>query len=134
MTLFLAESGGTDLTTLLIPLVVVSLSMCIPIVAIITEHFQKKEKMRLMEKAIEHGVNPDELSFDDPPKPRMPYRAGMINLAVGVALLLGDRYVDFGFGSVHFPLMLGGFIVGLVGVALLINDYMNRHRFDNPQG
>jgi len=93
MTLFLADSNGNDLTTLLIPLVVVSLSMCIPIVAIITEHFQKKEKMRLMEKALEHGVNPEALKLEDPPKPRLPYRAGMVNVAVGVALVLGDRQV-----------------------------------------
>ena len=132
MTHFLAESSNHDLAGILIPLVVVSLSMSIPIVAIITEHFQKKEKMRLMEKAIEHGVDPEQLSLDEPKNPRLPYRGGMVMLAVGVGLLLTDRFVDFGFGGLHVPLMAGGLIVGLVGLALLINDYMNRDRFDQP--
>ena len=56
MTIYLA---AIDIASL-IPLIVITLSMAIPIVAIIVDFFQKKEKMKLVEKAIEqYRIDPE---------------------------------------------------------------------------
>ena len=77
-----------SLASMLIPVVVVTLAMSIPIVAIITEHLQKKEKMRLIAMAIEHGAELEGLDLDEPEAVHIPYRSGMVTLAVGIALIL----------------------------------------------
>ena len=61
MIAFLAQSDQSQFMGLLLPIIVITLSMGIPIVAIITEHLQKQQKMRLMEKAIKHGADPGAL-------------------------------------------------------------------------
>lgn len=35
--------------------------------------------------------------------------------------------------SLDIPLVIGGLIVGLIGVALLAHDFMSRDRFDPPK-
>jgi len=124
-------AGISSFSSMAIPLVAVALSLMIPIVAIITEHFQKKAKMRLIEKAIEHGANLDDISFEDPAcnRPPMPYRGGMVTLAVGFGLLIASQVIDFGSDSFISLVTIGGAITGCVGLALLLNDYMNRDRF-----
>jgi len=124
----LAQSR-TPMTEILLPLAVISLSMSIPIVAIVTEHFQKKERMRLIEKAIEHGANIDDLPLDEPARPHLPYRSGMVTLGIGAGLLMADRYAGLNFGSFTAPLGIGGVICAGVGAALLLNDWINRRRF-----
>jgi hypothetical protein len=117
---------------MLLPIIVVTLAMLIPIVAIITEHFQKKKKMELMEKAIEHGANLDNFTLDEPAAGRerdLPYRSGMVTLAVGVSLLVVARYVDLWTDEFDSMLVVGGAITGCIGLALLLNDFMNRDRF-----
>ena len=129
MIALISDNSSFDLASILIPLVVISLSMAIPIVAIITEHLQKKERMRLIEKAIEHGASLDSLNMDDPePTPRLPYRSGMIMVAVGAALIVGDHFVGINFGNIHLPLVVGGLITGFIGIALLLNDWLNRDK------
>ena len=107
--------------------------LSIPIVAIIVEHFTKKNKMRVMEKAIEKGLSLEGLSLDDGKKPSMPYRAGMIVLAVGLgvgifAVLLGQTEND-----ALFPLLGLASIPTLIGVALIINDRINYDRYFNEK-
>ena len=126
MSLFLAN---TDVSTW-IPLVVVTMAMAIPIVGIITNFFQEKQKMRLKEKAIEHGFDPENLEAEPPPGPYMPYRTGMVLLAVGAGLFLVSRYANLDVAILDFGVLAGSFVVGLVGVAFLLNDWMNRDRFD----
>ncbi len=120
---------------LLMPLVIGALSMCIPIVAIITDYFQKKNKLRVVEKAIEHGVNPDELNLDrvstGDDSVRLPYRGGMVCVAVGVALVVAGWYLPMPDQFLNTLMLIGGGVTGLVGVALLINDRMNRDRFED---
>ena len=136
---FLAALDG-DLLSTLIPVIMVTLSMAIPIVAIITDRFQKRDRMRLIEKAIEHGANLEDLKLEDPDEcsgPRLPYRSGMINLAVGLALIIGhqvlqEHLIAANIQHLRLPLLLGGLIVSLVGLALLTNDWLNRDRFDKP--
>ena len=56
MTPVLADFDWTG-SGLILPVIAITLSLGIPIAAIITEYFQKKKKMELVEKAIEHGVD-----------------------------------------------------------------------------
>jgi hypothetical protein len=126
MSLFLAS---TDVSTW-IPLVVVTLAMAIPIVGIVTNFFQEKQRMRLKEKAIEHGFDPEKLESEPPPGPYMPYRTGMVLLAVGAGLFLVSRYATLDVAILDFGVLAGSFVVGMVGVAFLLNDWMNRDRFD----
>ena len=91
MSPILAEIDWGGRMGYLLPVIVVTLSMMIPIVAIITEHFRKRDKMRLMEKAIEHGVDLSDFKLEDEcgNKPAPPYQAGMVTFAVGVGLGVG---------------------------------------------
>ncbi len=132
MNAFLASSDFADLGKFLFPLIIVGMSMSIPIIAIITDHLQKKERMRLIEKAIEHGADLKNLDLEDAPaRPRLPYRSGMILLAVGVALYFGDKFIDPRFGGFQFfPLAGVGLICGCIGIAQLLNDWLNRKRID----
>ena len=122
---------------ILIPIV----GMMIPIVAIIVEYFEKRDKMRVIEKAIEHGVKLDGLSLSDPKKKKMPYRTGMILVAVGVGLIImaalassvgGGGFPSVGNGRLSMmglPMIGPGILVALIGIALLINDKMNYSRY-----
>lgn len=138
MIALLAKINYNDLISMAIPVIVVSFSMAIPIVSIITERFQKRDRMRLIEKAIEHGANLEDLQLEDPETPpRLPYRNGMVSVAVGTALVLGHLLLRptleaHGTGELALIMLLGGLIVGCVGIALLINDRMNRDKFDTP--
>ena len=114
---------------LLIPIFAIVFGLCIPIIAIIVEHFTKKSKMRVVEKAIEKGLSLEGLSLEDERKPRMPYRAGMIVLAVGLgvgifAVLVGQTDRDD-----LFPLLGIASIPALIGIALIINDRINFDRY-----
>ena len=118
---------------ILIPILSVVFGLSIPIVLIIVEHFTKKSKLRVMEKAIEKGLSLEGLSLDDKKEPRMPYRAGMVVLAVGLgvgifAVLLGQTEND-----ALFPLLGLGSIPALIGVALIINDRINYDRYYNEK-
>jgi MFS family permease len=122
-----------------IPLVALPLVFGIPIVAIVVDYLQKRNKNRVIERALERGVPIENLALDEPRRNRMPYRSGMVMLAVGI----GVAIFGFAFGKAleaggdpefYVPRAIfgaGGAIVFLIGVALLINDRMNRDRFDN---
>ena len=120
----------------LIPVIAIVMVFTIPIVAIITEYFQKKNKAELLGKAIEKGIAVEDLKLDDT-RQRMPYRSGMVCLATGIGVII------FGFamavalketGEEDAIIMQatmggGGALVFLIGVALLVNDRMNYKRF-----
>jgi len=130
---FPAMLAFSEMGSFLFPLAIMGMGMSIPIIAIITEHLQKKERMRLIEKAIEHGadlkdLNLEDLNSDGNCKPRLPYRSGMILIATGIALSTGNYFLDVSFGSIHIPLLIGGLITGLIGVAQILNDWINRGR------
>ena len=114
---------GVDET--LIPIVAIVFSLSIPIVAIIMEHFTRKNKMRVMEKAIEKGLSLEGLSLEDRKGPRAPYRSGMVLLAIGIgicifALLIGQTESD-----ALYPLLGLASIPTLIGIVLIINDKIN---------
>lgn len=125
-----------------IPLVALPLIFGIPLVAIIVDYLQKRNKNRVVEKALERGVPIENLALDEPKRNRLPYRSGMVMLAVGIGVVV----FGFAFGRVleaggdpefYVPKAIfgaGGVIVLLIGIALLINDRMNRDRFDNGNG
>lgn len=110
---------------LLIPIVAIILGCGIPIVAIISDHLTKKAKMRVMEKAIENGIALEGLSLEEKKGPRMPYRGGMVAVALGLGFIIAGVL----FGNVHDPMLSAGAIVGLVGIALIINDKINYDRY-----
>lgn len=118
---------------LLVPLSAIVLGLGIPIVAIIMEHFTKKEKLRVMEKAIEKGISPEGLSLQEKKGPRMPYRSGMVLLAVG----LGVDIFAFFIGQIDeealYSLLGLGFIPMLIGIALIINDRINYDKLFNKE-
>jgi hypothetical protein len=117
----------------LVPIVAIVFSLSIPIVAIIAEHFTKKAKMKLMEKAIEKGLPLEGLSLDDKKGPRMPYRAGMVLLAVGIGLCILGFLLGQTNPSALYPLMGGGAIALLVGIALIVNDRINYDKLFNKE-
>ena len=113
----------------LIPVVAIVFSLSIPIAAIIIDHFNRKSKMRVIEKAIEKGVTLEGLSLEDKKGPRVPYRSGMIALAAGIGLgvlglLIGQQDSD-----ALYPILGVGAIPALIGVALIINDKINYDRY-----
>lgn len=137
MNTFFASMEFGDLGSFLFPLVIMAMGMSIPIVAIITEHLQKKERMRLIEKAIEHGADLKDLNLEEPGsscKPRLPYRNGMVLIAVGLALSAAHQFLDVSFGSIHVPLLVGGLVTGFIGIAQILNDWINRDRLNDQRG
>lgn len=107
----------------------VVLGCIIPMVAIITEHYNKKGKLRVMEKAIEKGLPLEGLSLENERGPRVPYRSGMVVLAVGIGIgicaVLVENTGGFGVGIASILL--------LIGLALIINDKMNYDRLFNKE-
>jgi hypothetical protein len=116
---------------ILIPILAVAFGLSIPIVAIIVDHFTKKSKMRVMEKAIEKGLSLEGLSLEDEKKPRMPYRAGMIVLAVGLGLGIFGVLMGQADHDAFYPLIGIASIPTLIGIAMLINDRINYDRYSN---
>jgi hypothetical protein len=114
---------------LLIPIFAIVFGLCIPIIAIIVEHFTKKSKMRVMEKAIEKGLSLEGLSLEDERKPRMPYRAGMIVLAAGLGVGIFAVLVGQIRHEALFPILGFASIPALIGIALIINDRINYDRY-----
>jgi len=118
------------MVAVLIPIIAVTLSLAIPIVAIIVEYMNKKNKALVIQRAIENGVPIENLRFEEP-KRRLPYRSGMISMAVGVGLaIFGFALGTYTEEAEAMPPFLGiGALVALVGLALLINDRMNYDKY-----
>jgi hypothetical protein len=114
-----------------IPIIAIVFSLSIPIIAIIVDHFSKKNKMKVIEKAIEKGVTLEGLSLEDKKAPRMPYRAGMVALAVGIGMVLLGFLIGQQETYALYPIMGAGSIPALIGVALIINDRINYDRYFN---
>ncbi len=113
----------------IIPVVAIVFSLAIPIIAILVDYFTKRSKMQVMEKAIEKGLPLEGLSLEDKKGPRMPYRAGMIALAIGIGLgilgvLLGQKDLE-----VLYAIVGAGSIPALIGIALIVNDRINYDRY-----
>ncbi len=112
----------------LVTIISIVLALSIPIIAIIVEYFNRKNKLKLFEKAIEKGVTLEGLSLEEK-RPRVPYRAGMVVLAVG----LGIAIFAFLMASVEieafYPILGAAFIPALIGIALIINDRINYDRY-----
>ena len=133
---------ATSAEEVLIPLAAISLGCSIPIIAIIVDYFQKRTKARIIEKAIEKGVPIENLALDEPRGSRMPYRSGMVTVAVGLGLMIfglaiGAAMKQSGETEHFIPYAVfggSGALVFLIGIALLANDKMNYKRFFNGNG
>jgi len=113
---------------LLIPILAVGLSLMIPIVAIITDYFRKKDKLRVVEKAIEQGASLEGLDLNEKKEPHMPYRAGMVCSAAGLGVAALGWFI--GEQEAVGPFLGVGAIVLFIGIALLLNDYINRDKLN----
>ena len=126
-----------------IPIVAVVFVFSIPIIAIITEYYEKRNKARLLERAIEKGVDVENLVLDEP-KVRMPYRSGMVTVATGVGIIIATAVIGIiaaqfeevvTGGAVAIGVFIGiGAIVAIIGGALLWNDRMNIERLRQQNG
>lgn len=104
------------------------IALFIPIVAIIIGYFERKAKMQVIEKAIEKGISPDNLNIERA-KPRMPYRSGMVTLAVGLGLVVFGVLVGQKDQDALLPLVGIASILILIGAALLLNDKINHSKY-----
>jgi len=114
---------------ILVPIFAIVFSLSIPIVAFIVDHFNRKSKMKVIEKAIEKGVTLEGLSLEEKKEPRVPYRSGMITLAVGLGIAIFALLVGQTEEEALYPLLGIGSIPALIGIALIINDRMNYDRY-----
>lgn len=114
-----------------IPVVAIVFSLSIPIIAIIVEHLTKKSKMQVIEKAIEKGLPLDGLSLEDNKGPRMPYRSGMIVLAVGIGIGIFAFLMRNVAEEAFYSLLGLASIPTLIGIALIVNDQINYDRYFN---
>lgn len=130
------------LEEVLIPLTAITLGCGIPIIAIVVDYFQKRTKARIIEKAIEKGVPIENLALDEASGPRLPYRSGMVTVAVGIGLIIfgfavGAAMQQGGEREFYIPRAVfggAGTLVLLIGIALLINDRMNAKRLQGGNG
>jgi hypothetical protein len=120
---------GPDVLGIFIPLSAIVLSLSIPIIAIIVEHFTRKNKMKVIEKAIEKGVTLEGLSLEEKKEPRVPYRSGMVTLAVGLGICIFALFIGQTENKALNPLLGIAFIPTLVGIALIINDRINYDKY-----
>ncbi len=112
----------------LVPIFSVVLALSIPIIAIIVDYFHRKNKLRLFEKAIEKGVTLEGLSLEEK-RPRVPYRSGMVTLAVGIGIAVFAFFMGSVEIEVFYPILGVAFIPALIGIALIINDKINYDRY-----
>lgn len=109
----------TESIGILIPILGIVFGIGCGIVAIICDYFEKKNKMRVIEKAIDKGISLEGTSLDDKKGLRVPYRSGMVFLAIGIGVgifVLLDNEIDI-LGIASIP--------ALIGIALIINDRIN---------
>ena len=120
----------------IIPLLVISLSFTIPILAIIVDGVNKRSRDRTIEKAIERGLSERELRRLMSPeerkrRPRRPFKAGLILMAVGATFLIvraaamndvnGWNELD---NDGRFGFLFAGTIVLMIGIALFLADLL----------
>ena len=112
----------------LVPIVAIAFSLSIPIISLIIDHFNRKSKMKVIEKAIEKGVTLEGLSLEEK-RPRVPYRAGMVLLAVGIGMAIFSFLMAQIEIKAFYPILGIAFIPALIGIALIINDKINYDRY-----
>jgi len=112
-----------------IPIVAIVFSLSIPIIAIIVEHFNRKNKMKVIEKAIEKGITLEGLSLEEKKEPRVPYRSGMVTLAVGIGIAFFGVLIGQTEKNALYALLGISSIPALIGIALIVNDRINYDRY-----
>jgi hypothetical protein len=129
----------------IVPLAFFALVFGIPITAIVMESRNKRSRDRLLEKAIEAGMDPEQVQRSLPKEPtrgdrHRPYSRGLALIAIGAALLvvrqvgLVDAETEFAGISVYpgaaeeagFGFLIGGLITLFLGISMLLSDFLNR--------
>lgn len=124
----LQEGGGEGPPGgVLIPLAVLGLAAY----ALRLNHNAKLRRADLIEKAIELGAPVGDLSLSEE-KPRLPYRKGMIMGSIGFAFLLvaesASKGAEESARTAGSWFGLVGGLLFLIGIALVLNDFINRKR------
>lgn len=125
----------------LVPIVLFVLVFSIPILAVISDGRNKRERIRAIQKALEAGVPLEQvqeaLGNEDGKSPRAhrPYQKGLITFAVGGALLLarwllmGEAAGTEAGSQVHehsSGLLIAGILCTFLGIAMVLGDFLNR--------
>ena len=115
----------------IVPVVAIVYSLSIPIVAIIVYYFTRKDKMKVIEKAIEKGVALEGLSLSNDKKPRVPFRSGMVTSAVGLGTGIFAFFIGKTDADAFYPLLGIASVPAIIGIVLIINDKINYNRCFN---
>ena len=129
----------------LIPIVFFALVFGIPITAIVMESRNKRSRDRLLEKAIEAGMDLEQVQRSLPTEPsrrnqRRPYSRGLALIAIGAALLvvrqvgLVGAETEIAGVSVYpgaaeeagFGFLVSGLITLFLGISMVLSDFFNR--------
>ena len=121
-----------------IPIIAIAGGLSIPIFWFFFESKNKASRDRMVEKALESGAPLEEvrdLLTEDGAKTKdirkMPFRKGLILMALGAGLLMSRELEFFGPSGTEESGMAGVFgLCGLLlGAALFTSDIFNRKRF-----
>jgi hypothetical protein len=118
-----------DPLKLVIPIVAIVMVLMIPIAWFYFDSRNKQARYRAMERMAQSGQDPkmlERMLADEPTatkQRKQPYRGGLICLAIGAAFLIADR-------GTHedSPPEFVGLVLVFLGIALILSDFMNRHR------
>ncbi|MFT4531163.1 MAG: hypothetical protein ACI81F_001980 [Thalassolituus oleivorans] len=119
---------------LLIPLFAIVFGISIPLVKMYFDYKKKQNTNELLAEALKSGADVEsirEMMEIQPSEPKakvhQPYRAGLICLGIGGAMLvIGETTNDISGKGIAVP----GILLAFLGVALLLADLINRKRMD----
>ncbi len=124
----------SDAAETILPAIAIVGSMSIPILWFYFDSRNKASRDKVIGKALESGTPIDEvkemLSDRESERSavrRMPYRKGLILMAIGFGLFISER-MEF-FHNDAGPMAGFGIIGMCLGFALLVSDIFNRNRF-----
>ncbi|MCP4550029.1 MAG: hypothetical protein GY835_26520 [bacterium] len=140
MPIFMSLFGDVNegAVSMLIPIVTMVMVLLIPIVSIIMDGFTKRSRMKVLEEALRQGVPVEDLPLNESTE-RLPYRSGMVCVAVGLGIALFGICISIAMEQTGEPDYIAprmimpaiGLIIILIGAALLANDYLHRDRLSS---
>lgn len=119
---------------ILIPLFAIIFGMSIPLVAMYFDYKKKQDTNALLTEALKSGADMESIRdmleiepAESQAKSRHPYRAGLICLGIGGAMLVISETSS----GVPENIFIPGVLLAFIGIAILLADFINRKRMDN---
>ncbi len=117
----------------IVALIAILAAFSIPVFWLYFDHKAKERRAKVLEKALEVGTPPEDVmhALQDGScrrRHRIPYRKGLVLLAIGGAMLCAAK-IGLGQGDDGLPLV--GLILSFLGVAFLLSDFFNRNQADD---